>query len=118
MIAHLVLFRPRADLTSEAAQALSASLEAALTQIPSIRRARVGKRITTGRSYEALMRVDYTYAAVLEFDDLAGLSAYLEHPAHEQLAARFFSAYEEGLFYDFELHEGTAALSVLRADAH
>ena len=116
MIAHLVLFRPRADLSSEAARALAASFEAALTEIPSIRRARVGKRVATGRDYEALMRVDYTYAAMIEFDDRAGLSAYLEHPAHEQLASQFFSAFEEALVYDFDLHESTAELSALIAD--
>jgi antibiotic biosynthesis monooxygenase (ABM) superfamily enzyme len=118
MIAHLVLFRPRADLSDEAEQALTASFEAALTQIASIRRARVGKRIATGRSYEALMRVDYSYAAMIEFDDRDGLNAYLEHPSHQQLASRFFSAFEEALVYDFELHEGTAGLTALFGDPH
>jgi len=65
MIAHVVLFRPRGDLTAEARQALVTSFEAALTQIPSIRRARFGKRVAVGRQYEALMAVDYTYAAVI-----------------------------------------------------
>jgi hypothetical protein len=118
MIAHLVLFRPRADLSSEAAHELTASFEAALTHIPSIRRARVGRRIATGRGYEALMRVDYTYAAMIEFDDRAGLNAYLEHPSHQQLASQFFSAFEEALFYDFELHEGTAELTALLGATH
>jgi hypothetical protein len=113
MIAHVVLFRPRADLSTDARQALAASFEAALTQIPSIRRARVGGRIVIGRGYEALMRVDYAYAAIIEFDDRAGLIAYLEHPAHQQLASQFFSAFAEALMYDFELGEGTAGLGVL-----
>jgi hypothetical protein len=112
MIAHVVLFRPRDDLSTEARQTLATSFEAALTQIPSIRRARVGQRLAVGRPYEALMEVDYTYAAVIEFDDRAGLMAYLDHPAHEQLASQFFSAFEEALMYDFELLEGTAGLRV------
>jgi Stress responsive A/B Barrel Domain len=116
MIAHVVLFRPRADLSSEARQTLAASFEAALSQIPTIRRARVGRRIAVGRPYESLMRVDYTYAAVIEFDDRAGLTAYLEHPTHEQLAAHFFSALDEALMYDFELHDGTAGLAALDAN--
>jgi hypothetical protein len=115
MIAHVVLFRPRADLSPEARQALATSFEAALTQIPSIRRARVGKRVEVGRQYEALMAVDYTHAALLEFDDRAGLIAYLDHPAHEQLASQFFSAFEKALMYDFELLEGTAGLRVSAA---
>jgi hypothetical protein len=112
MITHIVLFRPRVDLATEARQALVTSFEAALTQIPSIRRARFGRRVAVGRQYEALMAVDYTYAAVIEFDDRAGLMAYLDHPAHEQLASQFFSAFEKALMYDFELLEGTAGLSV------
>jgi stress responsive alpha/beta barrel protein len=110
MIAHVVLFRPRTDLSTDARQALAAAFETALTQIPSIRRARVGRRIVMGRGYEALMRADYDYAALIEFDDRAGLIAYLEHPAHQQLASQFFGAFAEALMYDFELVEGTAGL--------
>ena len=116
MIVHLVLFRPRGDLPPDGRQALAAAFEEALRQIPSIRRARVGRRLRLGRAYEALMRADYAYLAVLEFDDRAALTAYLEHPAHEQLAARFFSAFEEALMYDFELADGTAGLALPGAE--
>lgn len=118
MIAHVVLFRPRRDLPPQARQMLAAAFESALQQIPSIRRARVGRRLVLGRAYEALMRVDYPYAAVLEFDDRAGLIAYLDHPSHERLAAQFFGAFEEALMYDFELTEGLAGLTSLLAATH
>ena len=111
MIAHLVLFRPRQDLSEESRRVLAASFEAALTRIPSI-----GRRITIGRPYEQAMRVDYTYAAVIEFDDREGLKTYLEHPAHAQLASEFFSAFEEALMYDFELEDDTAGLRALLPD--
>ena len=52
------------------------------------------------------MRVDYEYAAMLDFDDLDGLKMYLEHPAHEALATRFFAVLDESLIYDFEFEEG------------
>jgi stress responsive alpha/beta barrel protein len=52
------------------------------------------------------MRVDYEYVAMLDFDDLGGLRLYLEHPAHEALATRFFKVLEESLIYDFEFEEG------------
>ena len=107
MIAHIVLFRPRADLTDEARDALAGAFEAALHQIPTIRRACVGRRVLHGRAYETLMREDYQYAAVIEFDDLAGLTAYLQHPSHEHLASRFFAAFEQALIYDFELKDST-----------
>ena len=71
-------------------QALADALTVAIRDIPSVRRARIGRRVTHGRPYEQLMDVDYEYAAVLEFDDVDGLQAYLAHPAHEALAARFF----------------------------
>jgi hypothetical protein len=114
VIAHVVLFRPRRDLADADRLALIAAFEAALGGIPSIRRARVGRRLTIGRSYEALMHVDYPYIAILEFEDRAALVTYLDHPAHEQLATRFFASFE-ALIYDFELADGPAGLGELHA---
>ena len=59
------------------------------------------------------MRVNYEYAALLDFDDVAGLKAYLDHPAHEVLANRFFRVIEDALMYDFDLQEGEGALANL-----
>jgi len=110
MLVHVVLFRPRPDLTAEDRTALVKAFSRALREIPSIRRGRVGRRVTLGRPYEQLMRDNYEYAAVLEFDDLAGLKAYLDHPAHTALAERFFDAFAAALMYDFELTDGIDAL--------
>jgi hypothetical protein len=105
MITHVVLFRPRPGLTAQERVELVAVLRHAIHSIPSIRSARVGRRVTHGRPYEQAMPVDYEFAALLEFDDLAGLKAYLEHPAHERLATSFFSTVDETLVYDFEFAE-------------
>jgi hypothetical protein len=113
VITHLVLFRPRAGLSDANRRALAEALTTAIGEIPSVRRARVGRRVRHGRPYEQMMRVDYEYAAVLEFDDLAGLSAYLAHPAHDALAARFFDSFEEALMYDYDLREGKDAVAAL-----
>jgi hypothetical protein len=113
VIAHIVLFRPRADLPVSDRESLAEAFAAALRDIPAIRRAWVGRRFTHGRGYEELMRVDYEYAALLEFDDASGLRAYLEHPAHQQLGERFFSAFEDALMYDFELREGQDGVATL-----
>jgi hypothetical protein len=115
VIAHLVLFRPRPDLGAQARAALVDALATAFQEIPTIRRARVGRRVTTGRPYEALMRADYSHAAILEFDDQAGLMAYFDHPAHAALASRFFEAFDEALLYDFVLEEGAAGIELVRA---
>jgi hypothetical protein len=61
------------------------------------------------------MRVDYTHVAMLEFDDVVGLKAYLEHPAHEQLATRFFEAFEEALMYDYEVADGEDGIRLVRS---
>ena len=113
MIAHVVLFRPKPELSDEERRALVAAFETTLREIPSIRHARVGRRITHGGGYEQLMRVDYDYAAIIEFDDAAGLRTYLEHPAHEQLGQRFFMTFEEALMYDFELVDSAGGLGAL-----
>ena len=73
----------------------------------------MGRRVTHGRPYERAMRVDYEFAALLEFDDISGLQAYLEHPAHDALATRFFSVVDEALMYDFELGDGEDGLTSL-----
>jgi hypothetical protein len=113
VIAHLVLFRPRPDLSVDDRRALADSLATALRQIPSIRSARIGRRVTHGRAYEALMHVNYEYAAALEFEDLAGLKLYLAHPAHEGLAARFFESVADALMYDFDLKDGEEGIRAL-----
>jgi hypothetical protein len=114
MIAHVVLFRFRPESGDPERRALATAFERAISAIPTVRRARVGTRIRLGRAYESMMRSDYPYAAIIEFDDRDGLMAYLEHPAHNQLAARFFESFEEALMYDFELTDGTAGLARLR----
>jgi len=110
MVVHLVLFRPRADLSTAERTALIDAFQQALNAIPSIRRARIGRRVTHGRGYEQLMRVDYEYAAILEFDDVGGLKAYLEHPQHDALGARFFATFEAALMYDYEVADGLGAI--------
>ena len=114
MIAHLVLFRPKPDLAAETSTALAQAFEDAARVIPSIRRARIGPRVTHGRPYESLMRVDFPYAAILEFDDVDGLKAYLNHPEHGRLATLFFEAFEEALIYDFDLQDGAAGFARLK----
>ena len=113
MVTHVVLLRPRAGLSAEERAGLADAFRAAVRSIPSIRRVRVGRRVTHGRQYEQSMRVDYEYAALLDFDDVAGLKAYLEHPAHEALATRLFQMLDESLIYDFDLEEGENGLAGL-----
>jgi hypothetical protein len=49
------------------------------------------------------MREDFQYILELDFDDVAGLRAYLEHPAHEAIGGFFTSAASASLAYDYEV---------------
>jgi hypothetical protein len=115
VIAHIVLFRPKAQLAAGARQRLVDSFTRAVRDIPQIRRARIGRRMTHGRPYEQLMRTDYSHAAILEFEDLEGLKEYLAHDAHEALGAAFFECFDETLIYDYDLGEASAQLTALLA---
>jgi len=106
MIFHVVLFRPRPDLAAEDRSGLVEALESALQRIPSIRRFHVGRRVTHGAGYESLMPVSLDYGAVIEFDDLAGLKAYLEHPAHRALGSRFMQSLEASAIFDYQMQGG------------
>lgn len=113
MITHVVLLRPRADLSPEERAGLAGALRAAIETIPSIRHVRIGRRVTFGRGYEQLMHTNYEFVALLDFDDLDGLRAYLDHPAHEALATRFFQVLDDALMYDYEVEEGVKGLERL-----
>lgn len=104
MIAHVILFSPKADISEAARQDLLAGLTLAAQAIPTIRRFRVGARVRHGRpGYEQLMHEDFQFAAILEFDSLDGLTSYLAHPAHQALGEHFTTSAARSLAYDYEL---------------
>jgi hypothetical protein len=114
LIAHVVLFRLRPEVSIADRRAIIDAWTTALKEISSIRRARVGHRVKIGREYESLARIDFPYGAILEFDDLNGLRAYLDHPAHESITTRFFAAIADTLIYDFEVAgDGEGLLEML-----
>jgi hypothetical protein len=103
VISHVVLMTPRADLSAADRRAFVAAFERALREIPAVRGARLGRRVIHGAAYEALALDAGDYLAVIDFDDLAGLQAYLHHPAHEELGTRFNHALSAALVYDYEV---------------
>jgi stress responsive alpha/beta barrel protein len=112
MIVHAVLFRPKANVTGSARQAMFDALTVAATEIPSVRRFHIGKRVTHGAGYERMMTADFPFAALVEFDDLAGLQAYLQHPMHEKLGELFYALLDVGLVYDYEVFEPALGFSL------
>ena len=114
MIVHVVLFRLKPKLSENSRNQLADALLRATREIPSIRRAYVGTRLTIGRAYEQQMTTDYSFAAILEFDDVSGLRTYLDHPVHERLAQSFYTGIEQALTYDYELWEAVEGIERIR----
>lgn len=115
MIAHVVLFTPRADLTDDERRSFGDALERALTGIPSVRRFCVGRRVRTGAQYDALPG-DYEYCGVIEFDDRTALQAYLTHPAHAELGRLFYSTSRAAFAGDYEVTDRAPAQALARWD--
>jgi hypothetical protein len=106
MIAHVILFKPKPDLTPEQRQAVIDGLRAAARGIPAIRTMRVGRRIKHGLpGYEQAMREDFEYMAIVEVDDLDGLKAYLAHPLHTAIGQHFTQASSAALAYDYDMED-------------
>ncbi|HEY3044740.1 MAG TPA: Dabb family protein [Vicinamibacterales bacterium] len=95
--------KPKADLSPADRQALVDAFNRAVREIPTVRDARIGRRLIHGAAYETTAPDSADYVASIGFDDLAGLQAYLRHPAHEELAARFYQSLSSALIYDFEM---------------
>ena len=106
MIVHVILFQPRTSLTAGDRAKVLEDLKLAASTIPSVRRFRIGRRVTHGLpGYERMMLDDYSFAAVIEFDDHAGLVEYLRHPSHQAIGADFTIAAQRGLAYDYDMED-------------
>ena len=104
MIAHLILFQPRPDLTPTERDAVIAALTAAARGTPGVRTCRIGRRVKHGLTgYEQAMRQDYEFAALIEFDTIDSLRAYLQDPAHDAIGQHFSTAAVAALAYDYEM---------------
>jgi hypothetical protein len=111
VVAHVVLFTPKATLSADERAAFMRTLAATFAAVPDIARARVGRRRVADRPYETLGE-RYAYLALLEFDTTAALQRYLEHPAHDALAEAFYVALERAEVGDFDLVDDVGALQV------
>ena len=103
MLVHLVLFRPKPGIAEADRDAMFEAMHIAARDIPTVRRFHVGTRVRHNAGYEALMPQDFPYAAVIEFDDLAGLQTYLRHPQHDRLGALFYKLQDVALVYDYDV---------------
>jgi hypothetical protein len=118
MIVHVVLFQPRGDLSAELRRALVLGLQAAAAAIPSVTRLRVGRRVIHGLpGYERAMVENYSYAVLVEVEDLDGLKAYLAHPAHAAIGQHFTSSSTRALAYDYDMVDAADAARLLDTES-
>jgi hypothetical protein len=104
MITHIVLFKPRPSLTGDQRRAVLESLVTSMKQFATVRGCRIGRRVRHGLpGYEQTVREDYEYALMLDFDDVKGLTDYLQHPAHSALGHFFTSSADASLAYDYQM---------------
>ena len=114
MISHIVLFKPRMALGAAEKAAIVAHLRTAIAQCPTVRACRIGRRVTHGLpGYEQQMPEDFQFSLILDFDDVEGLKAYLQNPAHGAIGGLFTTAASASLAYDYELVELSSAETLL-----
>lgn len=103
MISHVVLLKPKAGLDSGQRRALADAFGRATREIPTVRGVRIGARVKVGSGYESAMPDAADFMAIIDFDDVEGLKAYLHHPVHQELGARFWESLASAFVYDFDV---------------
>jgi hypothetical protein len=104
VIAHIVLFQPKPAVTDTDRVAFARQFERVCREIPTVRRAVVGKRTEIDPGYpRSFGEGNYTFAAMLEFDTRDGLIAYLQHPLHRELGRLFWLVCERTAIVEVEI---------------
>jgi hypothetical protein len=103
MVTHLVLLKPRRDLTDADRQAFIDAFERAMREIPVVQAVRVGARVTHGAAYETASPDAADFMAAIDFADVGALQLYLTHPAHAELGRLFGEMLASAVVYDFEI---------------
>jgi hypothetical protein len=116
MIAHVILFRPKPELTAAERKGILDALSSAASVIPGIQRLRIGRRLRHGvPGYEQAMREDYEYVVIVEVADVDALKVYLRHPSHVALGAHFTKSAAAALAYDYEIVDAHDASTLIDA---
>ena len=103
MIAHVVLFEPKSTTSVADRDSFLDVMRVAFEEIETVKRSFVGLRQRLGRSYESKIGdTTYSYAAVVEFDDMAGLMHYLDHPTHVRLGHLFWQLCQNTVIVDVD----------------
>lgn len=103
MIAHVVLFEPKNSTTMAERDTFIELLRVTFSEIETVRRSFIGLRRKIGVSYESKVGyTTYSYASVVEFDDVDGLRTYLEHPLHVKVGQLFWQHCDRTMILDVD----------------
>ena len=103
MIAHVVLFEPKATITDADRENFLDAMRTAFREIPTVTRSMVAKRQLVGAGYEAKIGdATYSYVSVVEFEGVPELRTYLEHPLHQRLGHLFWEYCDRTTIIDAE----------------
>ncbi|HET9371703.1 MAG TPA: Dabb family protein [Vicinamibacterales bacterium] len=106
MIAHIVLFRPKAGLSQDQLRSFARSIKATIEGSEGLRRGTVGRAVAINAGYARhLDNSTYPFAAVLEFESADALVKYLVKPAHQTLGRLFWEYCDGTVVTEFESEE-------------
>lgn len=109
MIAHLVLFNPKAGVGDLELRAFAKSISEACQRIPSIQRCNIGRRMELDAGYpRAFGEKTYRYIAIFEFEDPNALRLYLTNPLHRELGRLFWETCESTVVVEAVMTDGRA----------
>ena len=101
MICHFVLFEPKPGIDRAERLAFVRLVKETAASIASVQRVTVGRRADIDPGYQRNLGDEtYSYAAMLEFADKAGLIAYLNDPRHSLLGELFWRLCERALVFE------------------
>jgi hypothetical protein len=103
VIAHIVLFTPKAGLNTEDMRSFAQAILRTCSDIPQVKRAIVGRNADIDAGYARNFGdKTYKYAAVLEFESKDDLVSYLKHPSHQALGRQFWQHCEATVIMEVE----------------
>jgi len=84
MVHHIVCFRFKPTTPAEPIAEAGAALLGMMGRIPEIRSVRWGRNLAPSAA-------EYSHVLAVAVDDMAALGRYLEHPAHQDIVARYIA---------------------------
>jgi hypothetical protein len=104
MIAHVVLFNPKATAGRELLLSCAQLLERLAREVPGVIRASVGRTIEIDAGYpREFGATTYQNICVLEFEDKTSLVNYLNNPLHRELGRMFWELCDSAAILETEM---------------